>query len=77
MLLNAIAYRSGPFAFVLNYIWMEAAVFAIEGVVYALTLRRLAKDPEKRVHPWIYALVANGASFAVGMALARVIPGIF
>ena len=56
---------------------MEAAVFAIEGVVYALTLRRLAKDPEKRVHPWIYALVANVASFAVGMALARVIPGIF
>lgn len=77
VLLNMIAYRSGPLAFVLNYIWMEAAVFVIEGVVYALTLRRLAKDPEKRVHPWIYALVANVVSFAAGMALARVIPGIF
>lgn len=77
VLLNAIAYRSGPLAFVLHYVWMEAAVFAIEGTVYALTLRRLARDPEKRIHPWLYALVANVVSFALGMVLAHLIPGIF
>lgn len=77
LLLNFINYRSGSLAFTLNYVWMEAVVFGLEGLVYAATLKKWDRDPEKKRHPWVYALTANGTSFALGLFLAHQIPGIF
>ena len=77
LLLNFINYGHGYLAFIFNYVWMELAVFIIEGVIFANLLRRYEKEPARTAHPWSYAFVANVASFALGMLIAKLIPGIF
>lgn len=91
ILLNISNYRSGSWKFVFHYIWMELLVFVIEGIVYSRLLgdgrkgasERAADNTEesgtisRRVHPWLYAFAANAASFAAGMWIAGLIPGIF
>lgn len=75
--LNIINYRSGQMAFVFFYILLEMAVFLVEGTLYNFYLK---KHSEKRISswkPWIYSLLANAASFALGLKLAQMIPGIF
>lgn len=59
-----------------SYFKVNAAA-ALEGLVYAATLKKWDRDPEKKRHPWVYALTANGTSFALGLFLAHQIPGIF
>lgn len=76
ILLNVINYRSGAYAFVFNYIWMEIVVFALEGITYKGLLHRWEKGTKKR-YPWAYALTANILSFAAGMIIAVKVPGIF
>jgi len=56
------------------YAFLELAVFGTEGLVYALTIRRGAEEKPKT---WLYALTANLASYAVGIALSYFIPSIF
>lgn len=70
ILLNVINYRSGHYAFVFHYIWMEVVILMMEAAVYKRKL-----EPEK--HPGRYAVVANIVSFIIGMWLAKTIPGIF
>jgi len=77
ILLNIINYKLGLFAFIFNYVWMEFAVFIIEGVVYSRLLDRCEALPGRKVHPWLYSLTANTASFVIGMMIAKLIPGIF
>lgn len=77
LLLNLIHYNSGSFALVFHYIWLEVLVFVIEGVVYAVFLKRLLTESQKKLHPWLYALAANVVSFLVGLMIAEVVPGIF
>ena len=50
-------------------------MFVIEGIVYSAYLKR--HPQEKQLRPWGYALVSNGLSFALGLWLSHVIPGIF
>lgn len=77
VLLNVINYNRGNRAFIFHYVWMELLVFVIEGLVYAAMCRRLAQDAERKLHPWIYAFAANVISFAAGLWIANLIPGIF
>lgn len=77
VLLNLINYNQGHLAFVFNYVWMELAVFGIEGCIFAKLLGRYEADPARKTHPWLYALTANAASFAAGMLIAKWMPGIF
>ncbi len=77
MLLNIINFKQGYFAFILNYAWMEIVVFVIEGIIYSKYLRRFADDNKKVYGPWKYSFIANAASFAAGMLIAKLIPGIF
>ena len=73
--LNLLNYRHELWAFLLNYLWMEVAVLLIEALIYRICFKRCG---EQRPYLWLtYAAVANGLSFAAGLALARVIPGIF
>ncbi|MGN1445726.1 MAG: hypothetical protein ACI4WV_05470, partial [Eubacteriales bacterium] len=77
VLLNIINYHSGSLLFVLYYILFELIVFAVEAVLYCLLMNRISQRKSK---PWlylVYALVANGVSFGVGLVIAQVIPGIF
>lgn len=75
--LNIINYKLGYFAFIFFYILLEIAVFLVEAVLYTHQLPKLNENPTPKWKPALYALVANALSFALGMFLATVIPGIF
>ena len=75
--LNIVNYQSGSLSFTFMYVLLEIAVFAMEAVVYALAFQRISDQPQKRGKAVGYAFVANAVSFAVGMGLAHLIPGIF
>lgn len=78
ILLNVVNYRSGPWAFVATYAGGEFLVFALEAVVFLWLLDRLGGRKERRpVRTIVYALTSNAASFAAGMGLAHLLPGIF
>lgn len=74
VLLNLINFHGGQRTFLLNYIWMEVVVFLIEAKVYSKWVDGKAVT-FKRAVP--YALLANVVSLIVGIAVAKVIPGIF
>lgn len=77
LLLNIICYQKGSWAFVFHYIWLEILVFVIEGSIYAAVLHRFIQSDQKKIHPWLYSLVANVVSFVVGLCIAKIVPGIF
>ena len=78
ILLNIVNYKSGPWAVVISYVFLEILVFAIEAVVYTALFSGWEKDKAMyKGHPVLYAFAANTASFVVGRRLANFIPGIF
>lgn len=77
VLLNVFNYLYGEWAFVFFYVLFELLVIAIEAVVYCIFMNHLTDQPKKKSFYILYALVANAVSFAVGLLLARVLPGIF
>lgn len=77
VLLNIINFNSGQQAFEAAYILLEFAVFAIEAVLYCVLSKKFTDDTKNALYFILYALVANGASFLVGMEIAKWIPGIF
>ena len=72
-----IGYRVGNMAFVFFYVLLELAVFAGEGILYAWWFKKHSETAYARWKPWIYALVANAASFVAGIGLAQLFPAIF
>lgn len=77
VLLNIVNYYSGYYAFVFYYVFLELIVFALEAAIFYAFLPRLSEKPKKRALTVAYAAGANALSFALGMAVARIIPGIF
>ncbi|MFZ7103591.1 MAG: hypothetical protein ACOWWO_13185 [Peptococcaceae bacterium] len=78
ILLNVINYHQGSMMFVLHYIWMEVLVVLLEAGAYAFLLPGYGRGKmDKKWFILLYALVANGVSFALGLYLAYRIPGIF
>ncbi len=77
VLLNVINYYQGWVMFVFNYIWLELLVVALEAAAYLLWMRKFSDQAVRSGKIIGYALGANALSFAVGMLLARIIPGIF
>ena len=75
--LNIINYRSGSMGFTFAFICMEILVFAIEAITYKTALHRFSEKEKINRRGVTYALVANTASFAIGLWLAHLIPGIF
>lgn len=78
VLLNCINYASGGFAFVLNYIWMELLIIAIEAIAFSVYFRKAQTN--KPIKKWIapvYAIVSNIVSFLLGLMIAIKLPGIF
>ncbi len=72
--LNVSNYQQGHMAFVVYYILGEIAVLAAEAVLYLLLSKKYNFSKTRMV---IYAFVSNAASFAAGLWLAKLIPGIF
>ena len=75
--LNIINYRSGSMGFTFAFVCMEILVFAIEAITYKAVLHRYSEKEKVNRRGVTYALVANTASFAIGLWLAHLIPGIF
>lgn len=75
--LNIVNYNSGSMAFTLSFVLFEIIVFAVEAFIYGLLLHRFSTKAVKKGKSTVYALVANLASFAIGLWLAHIIPGIF
>lgn len=74
ILLNILNYNRGPYAFTFYYVVFELLIFAVEAVLYR---KFLSGEKEKPARPVLYALTANVLSFASGLWLAHIIPGIF
>ena len=75
--LNVTNYYQGSTGFILNYILLELVVIAVEAVIYVLFLKKVNEKPVSNVKSIGYAFAANVASFAVGLIIAKIIPGIF
>lgn len=75
--LNVINYKSGQMAFTTSFIGLELIVLAVEVVLYTTFLHRISGNTDLRSKSAVYAVVANVASFAAGLGLAHLIPGIF
>lgn len=75
--LNVQNFYHGQLAFTLLYIALEFCIFAIEAVIYFAVLDSFGDKPQKRYNTVLYALASNACSFALGLGLAHLIPGIF
>ena len=75
--LNIINYNSGALTFTFSYILFEILVFVIEAIAYTAWLKNFTSKELKKGRAVGYAFVANSASFALGLWLAHIIPGIF
>lgn len=77
VLLNVINYNSGQYAFVFYYVLFEIIVFALEAALYCKLLIKYSDPPKSKRFYICYAFVANAVSFAAGLCVAQLIPGIF
>ena len=75
--LNFINYTMGSMTYVFFFVMLEIAVFVLEAVIYALLLRKFTDRKADCMITTAYAFAANAVSFAAGMWLSFVIPGIF
>lgn len=75
--LNVASYKAGFFAFLFVYIIAELVIIITEGALYAGNLKRFTEKNIPKWKPWVYALVANSFSFALGVALTAIYPGSF
>ncbi len=75
--LNIINYNMGSMAFVFFFVLLEVVVFALEAVIYGILLKKFTAKKADRFKTTAYAFAANAASFAIGLWLSHIIPGIF
>jgi len=75
--LNIINYNMGSMAFVFFFVLLEVVVFALEAVIYGILLKKFTAKTADRFKTTAYAFTANAASFAIGLWLSHIIPGIF
>lgn len=77
VILNFTNYHYGQYLYVAIYIIAEFIVFAVESLIYLLFMNRIT-DKKKRQGVYVgYAAAANALSFAFGLFLSIIIPGIF
>ncbi len=77
VLLNVINYNIGQWGFTFYYVLLELAVIVIEAVLFTSLMQRFSDSPQKKGKAVGYAFAANIASFALGLWIAHLIPGIF
>lgn len=77
VVLNIINYNSGEMAFVVFYVLLELAIFAIEAILYCKVLKKNSENKKANWFYVLYALIANAVSFGAGLIVAQIVPGIF
>jgi hypothetical protein len=74
--LNVLAFFIGPWGLLLFYLPLEIAVFIVEAALYYALFRYLSEKQMPGWKPAAYALVANAASFIIGLYLLLFLPAI-
>lgn len=74
--LNIVNYSKGSMAFVFYFIIFEVVVFALEAVIYTWFIKNFTKKTNT-AKSTAYAFAANLASFAIGLWISHIVPGIF
>ena len=64
-----VDYSDGLFAVIFWYFVLETAVFLAEAIVYQIGFKRLGEGSIRPWKAWVYAWVANTASFFTGIVL--------
>lgn len=77
LFLNILVYYNSPITFMLWYILAEFIVVLFEGSVYQVVIPSLATNKIESKAISHYTFLSNLASFAIGVGLARWIPGLF
>lgn len=77
LLLNFIGWVTWGTVITVAYVILELIVLGIEGLVYSLTMNKSSKAPKKVWVYWLYAFVANLASYGTGLLLAEILPWLF
>lgn len=75
--LNVAYYYNGSQQAVLVYVLAELLVCICEGALYAKLIPKVSRKPATAGRAIGYALTANAVSFAAGLGLAYLIPGLF
>jgi len=76
--LNIIAYSNGPASFIATYAALELLVFVVEALIYISFFSKMQSSLEfKKRKSIIFSFVSNTVSFAFGLGLAMILPGIF
>lgn len=75
--LNLFNVRPSDLLYCLVYFLLELAVFAVEAALYCYLLRRLTDKPRRNRYYILYALVANAASFCIGLLISPMLPSVF
>lgn len=71
IILNVLLNIYTGFGYYFVYLSLESLVFVIEAIFYCLMFKK------KKGYCVLYALVANIASFVIGLYLANLLPGLF
>ena len=77
VLLNIINFNSGEAAFFAGYIMLEILVFAAEALLYAVYMNKFSEKAKSKAFYVIYSFWANAVSFALGLFISNIVPGIF
>lgn len=77
LVLNFIEFKAGFLAFVLVYVLLEILVAVFECLLYLLFFKKISPNPPKKFVTVLYALLANGASFLVGIWLSAWLTSVF
>ena len=75
--LNLVSYNLGQTMFIFAYALLELLIIILEANLYTAFLQKYGSTPIPKQKTITYALVANAASFIVGLSLIYIIPGIF
>ena len=65
--LVSLDYVGGTFAFIFFYIVLETLVFLLEGILYAVNLKRISDTKIDKWKPWAFSWTANTVSFLAGV----------
>lgn len=76
LILFSVDINYGSMSFTFYYILLEILVFALEAFLYIFYIKKKSIEYSAKKST-VYALIANVVSFAAGLALAHLIPGIF
>ncbi len=69
-ILAVLDYQSGLLYVILAYFVLELIVCLVEAILYAIRFHKISESKIRGWKPWIYSIVANTASFFLGLFLA-------